>query len=357
MSAVISTMTIHAQHAFGQAGGCAPAGPATVDKWKLLEALTHGAAAFGIGHRQIGVLRALISFHPQRYLPVTADSLIVYPSNRTLAERLGGMPDSTLRRHLAALIKAGLLTRRASSNGKRFRRGRGAHEVAFGLDLAPLIQASAAIQTAARTAQDAAERLAAARAELMALRQDLIATAQTTHSAFLTDLARVLRRRLTLSAITALIAQVRSALPAVTETKKMNATDSENERHIEQQDRTYLQAEETQLTPSGLTDLCPETRSFFPKPMQCWRDVEHTARSVAKLLGIDSDSFARVALRHGPLVTSIAVLYVLEHSTTVKCPAAYLCALGKHENLLSRLTQGLRSGQLSADNPQNHLIS
>ncbi len=72
--------------------------------------------------------------------------LVVFPSNRQLALRAHGMAPATLRRHLAALVEAGLIIRRDSPNGKRYARkadaeARGEGERfadVFGFDLAPL---------------------------------------------------------------------------------------------------------------------------------------------------------------------------------------------------------------------------
>ena len=64
-----------------------------------------------------------------------------------------------LRRHLAALVAAGLLTRRDSPNGKRYvrRDGEGAVGEAFGFSLAPLLARAGEIEQTA--AQVTAERL------------------------------------------------------------------------------------------------------------------------------------------------------------------------------------------------------
>ena len=228
-------MIAHAQRNVGQAGAYASTGPATIDKWSLIDALTHAAESFGIGHRQLGVLRTLITFHKQRFWPVTAERLIVYPSNRTLCDRLGGMPDSTLRRHLRTLVSAGLITRSASSNGKRYRRGRGANEIAFGIDLAPFIRLTAKIRQAAQRAQDEAEALAAQRGRLLALLKELKTQDAAHHTAFLADLARALRRKLGLNEINGLIKQATARLSAVIKqtgaAMKMRGSDSQNERH------------------------------------------------------------------------------------------------------------------------------
>ena len=89
---------------------------------------------------------ALLTFHPETVL--TGDDLIVFPSNEQIALRAHGMPSSTMRRHLALLVDAGLIIRRDSPNGKRYaRKGRdGAVSQAFGFDLSPLVARAAEIE-------------------------------------------------------------------------------------------------------------------------------------------------------------------------------------------------------------------
>ncbi|MDE8347513.1 MAG: plasmid replication protein RepC, partial [Acidocella sp.] len=69
--------------------------------------------------------------------------LIVFPSNRALSLRAHGMAEKTLRRHLGALVDAGLIFRRDSPNGKRYARkdeaGKARFSDAFGFDLTPLV--------------------------------------------------------------------------------------------------------------------------------------------------------------------------------------------------------------------------
>lgn len=353
-------MTYHAQHAFGQTGGPAPAGPALIDKWHLIDALTQAADSFGIGHRQIGVLKALISFHPRRHWPVTADTLVVYPSNKTLCTRLGGMPDSTLRRHLTALVRAGLLVRRASSNGKRFRRGRGETEIAFGLDLAPLIRQSATIQQAATTARALAEDIAALRATLLSLRHDLIARAAGQHQTFLADLARALRRKLSITTLKSMLSDMRTRLSAVTPAKKMNGRDSENERHIEPQERYIKPQQDTELadlTPLALDALCSERKTLFPDPLRQWSDVTRNADVVAPMMGLDPGTIARARHRQGNLGTAIAILYLLEVIATVDSPNAYLNRLTAQPDMVVTITKALKTRNLSAGKSDNRLFS
>lgn len=109
-----------------------------VDKWQFLRALTEARAAYALSDRTIAVLEALMSFYPERELDGAKD-MIVFPSNAELSLRSRGMAPATLRRHIATLIKTGLLLRKDSPNGKRFaRKGPGGEFTdQFGFNLAP----------------------------------------------------------------------------------------------------------------------------------------------------------------------------------------------------------------------------
>jgi replication initiation protein RepC len=109
------------------------------DKWKLINALGVARSFFSLSDRTVAVLSALLSVLPGRTVTLN-DEQIVFPSNAELSRRTNGMADATLRRHIAALIEAGLLLRRDSPNGKRYARrdDTGQIEAAFGFDLGPL---------------------------------------------------------------------------------------------------------------------------------------------------------------------------------------------------------------------------
>jgi replication initiation protein RepC len=119
----------------------------SVDKWKLYRALCEAKPRLGITDRALAVLNALLSFYPKNEL-AEEHGLIVFPSNTQLSLRAHGMAEQTIRRHLAALIDAGLLIRKDSPNGKRYAhrdRSGGIHE-AFGFSLAPLLTRSEEIE-------------------------------------------------------------------------------------------------------------------------------------------------------------------------------------------------------------------
>jgi replication initiation protein RepC len=130
----------------------------SADKWKLYRALCEARVRLGVTDRSLAVMNALLSFYPKNELSAD-DGLIVFPSNTQLSLRAHGMAEQTIRRHVAVLIDAGLLTRKDSANGKRFaRRGReGAIDEAFGFSLAPLLARAEEIECLA--AEVEAERI------------------------------------------------------------------------------------------------------------------------------------------------------------------------------------------------------
>ena len=78
-----------------------------VHKWNVFRAICTAKPRIGISERALSVLNALLTFYPETVL--TGEDLIVFPSNRQLALRAHGMAPATLRRHLAALVDAGLI--------------------------------------------------------------------------------------------------------------------------------------------------------------------------------------------------------------------------------------------------------
>lgn len=152
-----------------------------VDKWKLYRALCEARVRLGVTDRALALLNALLTFYPKSELSAE-HSLVVFPSNAQLSVRAHGMAEQTIRRHLAGLVEAGLISRKDSANGKRYARrdGKGEIDCAFGFSLAPLLARADEIERLAADA--AAERVAFQRLKerLTICRRDvakLIATA------------------------------------------------------------------------------------------------------------------------------------------------------------------------------------
>jgi replication initiation protein RepC len=168
--------------------------PAAVHKWRLFKTLTEVRRELGVTDRALGVLNALLSFHQETALnlPDQAEGedppcdLVVFPSNRSLCQRAHGMAEQTLRRHLAALVEAGLIIRRDSPNGKRYARrwpagedsgeakaGGQGYAQAYGFDLTPLVARAAEFEAMADAAREEARALRLTRERVSLLRRDL----------------------------------------------------------------------------------------------------------------------------------------------------------------------------------------
>ncbi|MDK4732101.1 plasmid replication protein RepC [Rhizobium sp. CNPSo 3490] len=139
-----------------QRRGEAIAAGTTRNKWKLFRSVCEARAGLDVTDRALTVLDALLTFYPEDELS-SEKPLVVFPSNAQLSLRARGMAAATLRRHLAALVGAGLISRKDSPNGKRYvRRSReGGIDEAYGFSLAPLLARAGDIETmAARIAAD-----------------------------------------------------------------------------------------------------------------------------------------------------------------------------------------------------------
>ena len=146
----------------------------TADKWQVYRWLCEGKEIIGVGDRSLAVLNALLSFLPDNELSVE-NGLVVFPSNVQLSMRAHGMANATLRRHLAALLECGLITRKDSPNGKRYsRKGRGGEITdAFGFSLAPLLARAEELQQAAESVRAASMALKLVRERITLHRRDI----------------------------------------------------------------------------------------------------------------------------------------------------------------------------------------
>ncbi|MEZ2127599.1 MULTISPECIES: plasmid replication protein RepC [unclassified Sinorhizobium] len=144
------------------------------NKWKLFRAICEARAALGVTDRALTVLDALLTFYPDDEISEER-GLIVFPSNAQLSIRARGMTPATLRRHLAVLVEAGLISRKDSPNGKRYaRRGReGEIDDAFGFSLATLLARASEIEDLAAQANAERELLRVTKERLTVCRRDI----------------------------------------------------------------------------------------------------------------------------------------------------------------------------------------
>lgn len=333
------------------------------DKWQVLRDLTAARGDYGLSDRSLMVLGALLSFHPDKDL-AQSDNLIVFPSNRILRERCHGMAESTLRRHLAKLIEAGLLLRHDSPNGKRYARRYGSGDIAhaFGFDLSPLRAQAADIIKAADQARNLAAEMRMARERIAVLRRDVIKL-----SAYAKDHAlpcpddeqlmavtTLLRRKLTLHELRSIEAQLVDNLTQITaelapETAKSSGSDNQNERHYQNSNKDSCESEQplqsqtdaptandTQAKKSTqpntlplpiVLDACSELRSYHQGPITGWDDFIRTLGTLRAMIGITQGIWDETQRVMGPQAAAVTLACVLQRFTEIRNPNGYLKSL------------------------------
>ena len=346
-----------------------------INKWELLRELSKAQAAFGVTERDLTVMQGLLSFFPDDALGGNAE-MVVFPSNKAICERLNGMPCSTMRRHIARLVDAGLLMRRDSPNGKRYVRKHGEERVAFGFDLSPLYCRSEEVARAAEAVREAEDRVRRLREVVSLMRRDLAALAefgeeiqpglglwnQFRDKAALT--ARALRRKLTLEELSAyrtdleaLLDRARNVIDGP-ETEEMNTNDASFERHHHNSNEESIDFEpalekggaaadapdvetdapganveeaDTRRVPKIPLHLviagCPSLKTFYQGDIRHWHQLFDAACHVRPAMGISASAWEEAQRFMGPEQASIVVVAMLERFADIRSPGGYLRAL------------------------------
>jgi replication initiation protein RepC len=356
----------------------------TAEKWQLIRALTEARDVYGLSDRSIAVLEALLSFHPERQLDGRAP-IIVFPSNAELSLRCRGMSAATLRRHLAALVDAGLIFRRDSPNGKRFcqRDERGVVENAFGFDLAPLVLASDEIAAHAEAARDLARRISRVRAEISLHLRDIAKTIEAALAEarrgdwpdFVLQLqslsGRIARNgeladhMARASELLRLRAEVEKAYLDSLSEQEMSGNELVSERHIqnsntdpsfEKDGQRVIQGAEpaanTTRAVSGAGDAgmidgdkgappklerksvgislkqflssCPQIIDYARDGIRSWKDVVAAAEIVRSMLGVSPSAWAEARAAMGEIEAAITLSAIFERAEAIRSPGGYL---------------------------------
>jgi replication initiation protein RepC len=344
-----------------------------VHKWKIFRAICTARPQLGVSERALSVLNALLTFHPETALTGEGD-LVVFPSNEQLSLRAHGMPASTLRRHLAVLVDAGLIVRRDSPNGKRYARKNraGAIELAFGFDLSPLVVRSDEIENLAEEVEARARALKLARERITLCRRDIakmIATGieegvptgragqgpaswQEIHAAFRALVEEIPRTATQeqLEPMAALLSQfaddVCKLLETHIKTKNPSGNESQTERHIQNSNPEPPielepspregRAERAEPKPrtSGATErsyplgmvlsACPDIVDYAKGGIANWRDFLATAAVVRPMLGISPSAWEEARTVMGEAEAAVVVACLLQRSSTIQSAGGYL---------------------------------
>ncbi len=347
-----------------------------VDKWKVLRDASAAVTLLGIQSNSVAVLDALISFYPESEFRSDAQ-LIVFPSNMQLSLRAHGMPSSTMRRHLALLVDAGLIIRKDSANGKRYARKdkSGSVESAFGFDLSPLLVRADEI---ARMAQEVmAERAAlrSAKESLTICRRDVrkLITAALEEGASgnwslieATYLALV--RRIPRSPTITEAIEILEEMEMVKEEALNLLEDNENtvnpsinhaliEQHIQNSNTESIyelepssgkeqggnpederqakseanggakaKPEPIKAFPLGMVlRACPQIADYGPGGrIENWRELMKAAVVVRSMLGVSPSAYEEACSAMGPENAAVAMACILERSNFITSAGGYL---------------------------------
>lgn len=334
-----------------------------LDKWALFNDLRVARANFGVSDRDLGVLYALLSFLPAKMLESDAN-LVVFPSNASLSDRAHGMAESTLRRHLAALVRAGLIWRQDSPNGKRYaaRDRAGEMVVAYGFDLRPLLLRSAEIMEAANMATQAALTLRRDRERLVLNLRDAAKLLQYAQEEGLpgswlaledrlTPLRKALRRKLSMTDLQAMLQDAGDILRAISamlamDTEYMTGSAAHFERHLsnsnkDSQDSELPQeqmkaenevpsaasVEEPRLPLALVLKACPDLPIYARNNLQNWRDLIATAAELRGMMGISATAWSDAQIQMGAENAAITLCAMMQRLRDIQNPGGYLRAL------------------------------
>jgi replication initiation protein RepC len=343
-----------------------------VHKWNVFRAICTAKARIGVNERALGVLNALLSFHPETAL--TGEDLIVFPSNASLALRAHGMAPATLRRHLTALVDCGLIIRRDSPNGKRYaRKGRGGGiELAFGFDLGPVVARAEEFEALAEEVKAEERALKLVRERITILRRDIAKMIAAgieegldvafgsagpkdwlgVYTLYRSLLARIPRTATACQLepvaeeLSLLAEEILNLLESHVKTSNLSANESQNERHKQnsnpdphfafepatQKDRRRtselnLQRPITPETsfPLGMVlDACPDIANYARTGIANWRDLLATAAVVRSMLGISPSAWEDAQTTMGEVHAAIVVAAILQKGDVIASAGGYL---------------------------------
>ena len=340
-----------------------PATVASMDKWELLTQLTAARESYELSDRTLRVLAVLLGVHREREL-IDGSSLIVYASNATLCERAHGMPESTLRRHLAALVASGLIARHDSPNGKRYQRRDASGSVvrAYGFDLRPLLLRAGEIAHHARAAEIRRNEIALLREEVVLLIRDASDLAQLGRVSELDEgldaiedavilAKRQLRRKLGLEDLSTIRDRLQPLVAALVEkltpeveaddpvTPELITSDSQNERHIQVSDKTLIDLKERATEPpkakpaqkalSPILTACPDVLPYAEKHVSDWTGFVQLMARVAPMAGIDASTWHEACRAMGPENAATTLAGIVQNVGTIRSPGAYLRSLSR----------------------------
>lgn len=341
-----------------------------LNRWTIYKQLCIAKASFGLNDRCLAVLSSLLSFYPDDELSI-AKGLVVFPSNKQLCLRAHGMPESTLRRHLASLIAAGIIARKDSPTRKRYahKNKAGTVELAFGFSVEPLLLKVSAIEQAAEQITHDIKTLKRLRDEVSIIRREITATFSETvpnvgteklEDLFTSfrDVVNSIPRRTTIEALQTIKTKFHAILNELDKTLNSNEIVSElsgSNAHIERQQYESLlesqyknnriqkfdllisntvvekpkqaQTKIATLPLQTVLQACPDIASYSTAGIKSWRELLNTSHIVSKFLGISQQLWVEALAVIGLENTGSVVAWLLQKGAEVQSPGGYLRSL------------------------------
>ncbi len=357
----------------------------SIDKWKLFRATCEARPLLGISDRSLAVLNALLSFYPKTELS-EENGLVVFPSNQQLSLRAHGMAEQTLRRHLSALVDAGLILRKDSPNGKRYARKdrTGSISDAYGFSLAPLIARADEIQAIADQVIEERLQLQRLREKISLCRRDIIKFGEIAladgvdgdwgryQQQYLLITSTLDRKSkstylaIVLEDLTQLRDGMANQLEKHIEKQKISANAYQNERLIQSSEsesnfetsdvdnensrltktpvETQDALETVNLAKTSTVDIksnrsdgfdlqtllkaCPEIAFYGPNgEVRNWSDLKQAANVVKAMLSISHSAYDDAEKTMGTQHTNAIIACILERADTIQSAGGYLRSL------------------------------
>ncbi|MGN7963628.1 plasmid replication protein RepC, partial [Brucella sp. 22210] len=358
-----------------------------VNRWVIYKQLCLAKSALDLNDRCLAVLSSLLSFLPDDDMNEKT-GLVVFPSNRQLSLRAHGMPESTLRRHLASLVEAGIIARKDSPTRKRYahKDREGGVELAFGFSFAPLLDRASEIAVIADQILADQKTLKRLRDEVSVIRRDLASAfadmvqktgepgecLEALFVRFRTVVDAIPRRASLdeLSAIRAALEAIRGEMAITLKTigivQEMSGSVAQYERqHNESLPESLFESQNgkkidlraasaetpvpvkaerqtpVELMPSISLDqvlrTCPDICEYGTNGIGTWRELLDASRIVSCFLGISQSAYQEAIRFMGSETASTAIAWILQKLSAIKSPGGYLRSL----------TQKARAGTFS----------
>lgn len=334
---------------FGTAGALplSSADDRTAPWWAIFRDLRDARAALGLKARHLNTLAALLSFLKP------GGPLVVFASNRSILERLNGLCERSLQRHLHDLAAAGLVERRDSPNGKRFRLFGGDSVLTYGLDLSPLMAQAARLAELAETTRVAMREARLWRQRVL----DRLAELTGTIAPEAEHRIRLLLRRPQPSALWQTVLTELQDLSDPAVSTELSASDRHSVGHHQKSEKEgssegTLPVERVTSDPQGLLRqlraACPGVAQWIDGGLQSWEGIRAQIRRLAGWIGIGEPLYHAAAAKWGEEGAAATLCGIAQMGDRVRQPAAYFRSLTTGRQslrfdpslLLARLARG-----------------